>query len=47
MRVVFTTARHYAAARKEMPWASVIARTDDGFVGFESVNDYRIWKGQK
>jgi hypothetical protein len=34
-------------AKKECPWASVIAKVFGGFMAFESVEEYRTWKNQK
>jgi hypothetical protein len=42
---------HFGCARltvkRRCPWAAVIARTDGGWMAFESVDDYRTWRGQK
>lgn len=34
-------------AKKMMPWASKIVKVDGGYMGFESIDDYRTWKNQK
>lgn len=34
-------------AIKEMPYASKIIAVVDGYLGFESWDDYEIWKNQK
>lgn len=39
-------ATRYLAA-KQCPWARVIAKVVDGYMTFESQDDYFIWKRQK
>ena len=34
-------------AKKACPWASRTAKVCGGFMCFESVTDYKIWKNQK
>lgn len=34
-------------AIKEMPWANKVVKVCGGYKGFESINDYKIWKNQK
>jgi hypothetical protein len=34
-------------AKKLMPWACVIIKVQDGYMGFESIADAEIWKKQK
>lgn len=34
-------------AENECPWASVILGVIGGFMCFESVDDYKVWAGQK
>lgn len=34
-------------AKKQWPWAVVIAKVYGGYKGFRSYDDYRMWKGQK
>lgn len=36
-----------AEAKKEMPWATKIVKVCGGYKGFESINDYEIWRNQK
>lgn len=47
MRTQFCEAKTSFFAKKECPWASVIAKVTGGFMCFESVEDYKIWKKQK
>lgn len=35
------------AAKKLAPWAAVIAKVEGGFLAFESVTDYDVWKRQR
>jgi hypothetical protein len=37
----------YNGAKRRAPWAAVIARIYGGFIAFESVDDFIIWKGQQ
>ena len=34
-------------AEKLMPWAAKVVRVQGGYMGFESVEDHRVWKNQK
>lgn len=34
-------------AKKLAPWASRVATTSDGWIAFESIQDYQTWKKQK
>ena len=34
-------------AKKQCPWAIKTAKVCGGFICFESVTDYKIWKNQK
>lgn len=47
MRIQFIECKHYSTARRRCPWAAIIAKVDGGFHAFESVTDYKIWRGQK
>lgn len=47
MRTKFIECETRYAAKKECPWAAVIAKVDGGFMVFESYDDYEIWKNQK
>ena len=47
MRVKFIETESYQAAKKACPWASITAKVFGGFMCFESVTDYKIWKNQK
>lgn len=39
--------RNRMKAIDEMPYASKVVAVDDGYMGFESWDDYEIWKNQK
>jgi hypothetical protein len=41
-----TEAKHYRAAKRIAPWAAIIAKASGGFIAFESVTDYYIWRKQ-
>lgn len=47
MRKQFVMCGSRYNARKQCPWASVIAKADGGYMAFESVTDYHIWSSQK
>ena len=47
MRQQFVETNSRAKAQKECPWASKIAKVFGGYMCFESVDDYNIWKAQK
>lgn len=34
-------------ALTEMPWAAIVIKVEGGYMGFESVADYKTWKNQK
>lgn len=34
-------------AVKQMPWAAKIVHVCGGYMGFESIYDYEVWKNQK
>jgi hypothetical protein len=34
-------------AKKAATWAAVVTKVYGGFMAFESVEDYRVWKNQK
>lgn len=52
MRQVFFECRKHTSywrkkAVEEMPWASKVVAVVDGYLGFESWDDYEIWRNQK
>jgi len=47
MKTETITAKSAAEARKIAPWAAKIVKVEGGYMAFESVADYRTWKGQK
>lgn len=46
MRKEFVACSSYSTAWRRCPWAAVIVKVEGGFLAFESVTDYQIWKGQ-
>jgi hypothetical protein len=46
MRMQFTRVKTRYSARKLCPWAAIIAKAEGGFMCFESISDYRIWRSQ-
>jgi hypothetical protein len=47
MRIETINTEKRNEAVKAMPWAAKIAKVSGGFMGFESIDDYKTWKGQK
>lgn len=47
MRTMFYECKYRYQAVKAMPWASVIVHVCGGYMGFESWDDYNIWKNEK
>ena len=47
MKKEFVECKSYATAKHRCPWAALIVRVEGGFLAFESVADYKTWKGQK
>lgn len=47
MRKQFVQCDSRRDAYKECPWASKVTKVKDGFVCFESVNDYKLFKTQR
>ncbi len=34
-------------ARKAAPWAAKIVKVSGGYLAFESINDFNLWRKQK
>ncbi len=47
MRTEFLQAATAAQARKLAPWAAKVVKVDGGYMAFESIADYEMWKAQK
>ena len=47
MRVETIETESRYKAKKAAPWASKIVKVCGGFMAFESMEDYRVWKGQR
>ena len=47
MRVKFVQTKSRYQAKKACLWAIKTAKVCGGFICFESVTDYKIWKKQK
>jgi hypothetical protein len=45
IKLIEVTTRN--AAKNAAPWAAKIAKVCGGYMAFESVTDYAIWKNQK
>lgn len=47
MRQKFIQTNKKTDAIKECPWACKVIKVQDGYMCFESPDDYKIWKNQK
>jgi hypothetical protein len=47
MRTEFVEASSKKQALELMPWSAVIVKITGGYRGFESIDDYLIWKNNK
>jgi len=47
MRTQFIDCRTRKTAINHAPWASKIVKVEGGYMAFESVTDYAVWKNQK
>lgn len=47
MRIKFIECRSRSTAKRNAPWAAVIARAEGGFWAFEGTLDYWTWRNQK
>ena len=47
MRVKFVECATRYQAQKECPWAEHIATVWNGYMCFESHDDYKVWRNQK
>lgn len=47
MKTKFVECKYRYQAKKECYWASVIKKVIGGYMCFESITDYEIWKNQK
>lgn len=47
MRQQFVECRWRSQAIRECPWASKVAKVTGGYMCFESIEDYKVWRNQK
>lgn len=47
MRQQYVQTNSRAKAIKLMPWAEYLLKVVDGYRGFESFDDYRVWMNQR
>ena len=47
MRTLFIVQDNKASAWLEAPWAVDLVEVDGGYMAFESMTDYEIWRGQE
>lgn len=44
---VFVECKTLATAKRRTPWASRWAKTNGGWIAFEFINDFELWKKTK
>lgn len=47
MRTEMIVCKSRNTAKRQCPWAAVIAKVEDGYLCFESRADYVVWRGQR
>ena len=47
MRMALIEASSWREAVRLAPWAAKFARVEGGYMAFESLGDYQVWRGQK
>lgn len=47
MRKQAVYCKSYATAQRRCSWAVKIVKISDGYIAFESIDDYKTWKNQK
>lgn len=47
MKKEFIECKDRRTAYRRCPWAAKIVKVEGGYMAFESLDDYRIWRGQK
>jgi hypothetical protein len=47
MRTQFVQANNRRTATIECPWAAEVVKVDGGYMAFESITDYQMWRSQQ
>ena len=47
LRQKFVQTDNLKEAENECPWAAIIIKVTDGYMAFESMQDYHTWSTQK
>jgi hypothetical protein len=47
MKTEYVVCKTRKTAVKRVPWAAKIVKVGGGYMAFESITDYHIWKNQK
>lgn len=47
MRQAFIECKTRKQAEKAAPWYAVLVKVGGGYMAFESVQDWKVWKNQK
>ena len=47
MRIELIRLKTHTGAKKRAPWAAIIVPIFGGFIAFEAIDDFIIWKAKK
>lgn len=47
MRKTFIECKSRGTAQRKAPWAAIISKVEGGYMAFESLGDWQVWRGQK
>ena len=47
MRKEFIECKARGTAKRQAPWAAKIVKVEGGYMAFESIDDFEVWKRQK
>ena len=47
MRKQFVECKYSYQAKKQCPWWSIVTKCVDGYMVFESIDDFNVWKNTK
>lgn len=47
MRKMFIECKSRGVAQRKAPWAAIISKVEGGYMVFESIDDWQVWRRQK
>ncbi|HRR41142.1 MAG TPA: hypothetical protein P5244_07920 [Syntrophales bacterium] len=47
MKIMMIESKTRKSAMKRAPWAAKVVKVSGGWLAFESITDYTVWKKQK